>query len=193
VFGKLSRSKCEIQVRCAQAHCQLFIFVAQRPNINRVEDEIRILNCVRCDLVTACRQKAFNRFLLSLGVARMRLRMPKVKLIRHAFFHQPPSNNFALDNLVFKLFDRQGIEIGMRVGMIAQNHSRIDPLLQQRNASIHLASRLQPRFIYKRDSRNIARLKETQNFFRGALSTRQIRGLAVCDVGEIVKSNGHCA
>src|SRR5450759_3874120 len=89
---------------------------------------------MRCDLVPSRFKKRLDRFFLRLCVARVRLGMSEIELIRLAWSHQPTSDHLALENLVFELLNGERIEIGMRIGVVAENGAGTNPLLKQRSA-----------------------------------------------------------
>jgi hypothetical protein len=78
----------------------------------------------------------------------------------------------------------------MRECVIAQNHSGVNPLLQQRNPPVLFACYLQLAFIDKGDDRNAMRFQDAQDFFCGAPSPRQTL-LVDSDIGQIIKRHCH--
>ena len=73
-------------------------------------------------------------------------------------FHERARHHFAAHDLFLELFDGLGVEVRMRICVIAERHPAIDPLTQERDPRLALGSG-QLRFVDEADRRR-AMLRE---------------------------------
>src|SRR5688572_21674122 len=90
--------------------------------------------------------------------------MAEIEWIGLLRFHEPPGDDLAPDDFVLKLFDRQRIEIRMRVRVIAERHPGIYPLPEQRRAGIKLALGLKLAFVNDANGWCAVSLQHAQQF-----------------------------
>ena len=174
------------------------VAVAEGPGVRGCIDELVVVHGDGRDGVAVARQKCFERATRRQIGSDVKEGMTEVSKAPPLRGHQGARDHLASQHVGLKLVERSRVEIAVRVAVVAELESRVQPQAEQADAAVHLVSSRafdeQLALVHETDGGHAVLLHGAQQLARECLEARHVVGHNPCSCRrEIIESDDNGA